>query len=524
MEYLLVMSLSGSTMVGLYLLLKCLLKDRVSARLYYLLLKEAVLFFLIPLPFLKGWYRKLIRVIMPGGRQEGVTVEIPVKWTRYVVHVGEKTYVNSYGSIQTAMAVVWLLIVCFLMARLFLKYFRGRRLLLKYETTEMTGEQRAFLERLKKQYGVRRPVILCQGPDGNHTMTFGVCRPVIVCDKETGSREAEMHVRHEMVHIKRLDAMWKMLTRLTVILHWWNPAVWMLRRDLERVCEYSCDEIVMQGGTKEEIKEYLNLLIDEACAAAGTGADSVRWQNSFADDAENIKERIRNLSGKKKWNRYAAGALVVVLAFVNSVTVFAYRDTIHQDVLESTPQDEVAKSLQSNIISFAPAGEDDEMIKDFDEWKEQDFLYEKQFIDSEGNIYPYSDEDTEGTYSGCSHDFVAGTLAEHTKKSDAGCVIEEYHAQRCDICGCVIRGKRISVSTYTVVRIDDGRGVSVDEKSWQTEIFAFWRDVSHLCLDRCFMGKRNEVLHWMRKRKILTGAWRRYFLNTAICFTGLLLR
>ena len=172
MEYLLVMSLSGSTMVGLYLLLKCLLKDKVSARLYYLLLKEAVLFFLIPLPFLKGWYRELIRIIMPGGRQEGV--EIPVKWTRYVVHVGEKTYVNSYGIIQTAVVAVWLLIVCFLMARLFLKYFRGRRLLLKYEAAEMTGEQRAFLERLKKQYGVRRPVILCQGPDGDHTMTFGV--------------------------------------------------------------------------------------------------------------------------------------------------------------------------------------------------------------------------------------------------------------------------------------------------------------------------------------------------------------
>ena len=70
MEYLLVMSLSGSTMIGIYLLLKWLLKDKVSARLYYLLIKEAVLFFLIPLPFLKGWYRQVIRTVIPVGQMK----------------------------------------------------------------------------------------------------------------------------------------------------------------------------------------------------------------------------------------------------------------------------------------------------------------------------------------------------------------------------------------------------------------------------------------------------------------------
>ncbi|MBD5518472.1 MAG: hypothetical protein HDR07_08270, partial [Lachnospiraceae bacterium] len=50
MEYLLVMSFSGSTMMGIYLLIKHLLKDKVSSRLYYLIIKESILFFLIPLP------------------------------------------------------------------------------------------------------------------------------------------------------------------------------------------------------------------------------------------------------------------------------------------------------------------------------------------------------------------------------------------------------------------------------------------------------------------------------------------
>ena len=49
MEYLLVMSLSGSAMTGIYLLLRFLLRKRVCARLYDLLARVAILYYLVPL-------------------------------------------------------------------------------------------------------------------------------------------------------------------------------------------------------------------------------------------------------------------------------------------------------------------------------------------------------------------------------------------------------------------------------------------------------------------------------------------
>ena len=85
MEYLLVMSLSGSAMMGIYLLLKRLLRDEVSTRLYYLVAKAAVLFYLIPFPFLKGWYREIIRAVLPKGQAE--SVKIPAAWTISIFHV-----------------------------------------------------------------------------------------------------------------------------------------------------------------------------------------------------------------------------------------------------------------------------------------------------------------------------------------------------------------------------------------------------------------------------------------------------
>lgn len=42
-------------------------------------------------------------------------------------------------------------------------------------------------------------------------------------------------------------------------------------------------------------KTYLRLLIEEACAASKTKTASMGWQSSFADDMENLKERMENL-------------------------------------------------------------------------------------------------------------------------------------------------------------------------------------------------------------------------------------
>ncbi len=90
-------------------------------------------------------------------------------------------------------------------------------------------------------------------------MTFGLFRPVILCGAAAESPEAKMVLGHEIVHIKRFDVLWKILLRLAVILHWWNPAVWLVRRDFERACECSCDDMALRGKAKEEIKAYMRL-------------------------------------------------------------------------------------------------------------------------------------------------------------------------------------------------------------------------------------------------------------------------
>lgn len=366
-------------MTAIYLLLRSLLRDRISAGLYYLLTKAALLYYLVPLPFLKRWYGAAIQTVTPKGQMK--IAQIPLTWTNYAVHADGKMYVNTYTGIQMATVSVWLLVVCLLMARQLSEYLRTARRITRYTDTKMTNRQREFVAGLQEEYRVKRRIALYQGEAGEPAMTFGVYRPVIICGRETGSREAELLVRHEMVHIRRLDALWKILLQFATFLHWWNPLMWALYRELDRVCELSCDETVMRGKTEEEIREYLRLLIEEAREEAKPGRNLLKWKSGFGNNKRKIKERMDNLMRKKRWNRFAAGMLVTALIFANSMTTFAYRDTVNEIVPENVSQEEIESTLQMDTFQFAPDGTEEDGEQDFALLEELEIQYEDQFTD-----------------------------------------------------------------------------------------------------------------------------------------------
>lgn len=447
MEYLLVMSLSGSTMTVIYLLLRCLLRNKGCARSYYWFAKAAVLYYLIPLPFLKKWYRDILRIILPEKQSE--SVQISLKWKNYVVYGEEKSYLNIYARLQMIVIVVWLLVACILLLRQLAEYARTVRLIARYADRKMTDRQRAVLEPLKEEYKVKRHVALYQGRDGEPTITIGVFRPIILCGRDLESRDAKLLIRHEMVHIKRWDILWKILMHFVTFLHWWNLIMWLLYRDFERVCEWSCDETAMQGRPEEEVKEYLRLMVEESTDSGTPKKTRLRWRAGFGNNAQKLKERMDNLMKRRKWNKAAAVALVTVLALANSITVFAYRDPVQREITEDISQDEIEKMLDRDTYMFDPDGTSEGDSQEFamiEDMEELEIRYDNQFIDEEGNIYPI----TEPVQRGCSHTYVSGTSTDHKKYSDGSCEVRKFRSQRCSKCGYVLEGSLISTTTYVV--------------------------------------------------------------------------
>lgn len=447
MEYLLVMSLSGGTITVVYLLLRCMLKHKICARFFDLLARAAILYYLVPLPYLKKCYLAVLRLFLP---ESPVLIStIPLSRRNHIVYAEDAWHVNVYAGAQTAAAAVWILVICILLAAPVIEQVRLARIAARYADLTMTPECRAFLENLKKEYGIRRRVYLYEAMAGENTITFGFFKPVIICSQAVASPEAELLVRHELVHIKRMDVLWKMLMELARMIHCYNPFVWILHSSFEQVCEWSCDEIATQDNTEEEVKLYRRLMLEETLGDKLDGA-SLRWKSRFGSETQKIKERMENLMRKKRWNRTAAVALVAALTFANSMTVFAYKEPVQREIPEEVVQKEVERTTQSDTFLFVPEEIDGEVVQEFKESEMpeymQEILYDRQFVDEAGNIYPIIEDD--GIEPHCNHTFVNGTGYDHIPDSNGGCMMREFYAQRCSKCGYIIQGEEISRHIY----------------------------------------------------------------------------
>lgn len=313
----------------------------------------------------------------------------------------------------------------------------------------MTESHKTVLESLREEYRIKRHILVFQGEDGAPTITFGIFRPIILCGKPLESREAELLLRHEMVHIKRWDIFWKILIQFVIFLHWWNLFTWALFLDFERVSEWACDETAMEGRSDEEVDEYLLLLIEESRASGKSKKPRkprLRFRAGFGNNAKKLKKRMDNLMSRKKWNKVAAGVLVTVLAFANSITVFAYRDGFQEIVSEDVSQEELEYTLQDDMVLFLSDGTGIEDMQESELLEGMEIRYEDQFVDEEGNIYPIS----EPIQRGCNHSYDSGTEVRHHPFSDGSCEVRTYNAQRCTKCGLVVRGSLISTTTYVV--------------------------------------------------------------------------
>ncbi|MGM9743188.1 MAG: TonB family protein [Candidatus Cryptobacteroides sp.] len=111
---------------------------------------------------------------------------------------------------------------------------------------------------------------------------------VIPAKDMTGNHSAI--ISHELAHIRCGHSMELLLVDLASAFQWFNPAVWMLRSDLQELHEYEADDAVLRTGA--DIKEYQYLLIRKAVGRSGYSI-----ANSFNHSI--LKNRITMMSKSK---------------------------------------------------------------------------------------------------------------------------------------------------------------------------------------------------------------------------------
>ena len=146
--------------------------------------------------------------------------------------------------------------------------------------------------------------------------TVGLFRPIIVLPTKyihLPEEKRNLLILHEAIHIKRLDALFKLLLFIAVTLHWYNPFVWLMWSLATRDIEIACDEEVMDKQTEKKKRTYAELLVEFAAPPAPI----FELENAFSYRA--IKERLRAIMTYKKLGRFAVSLSVLLVVSVTSV-------------------------------------------------------------------------------------------------------------------------------------------------------------------------------------------------------------
>ncbi len=135
---------------------------------------------------------------------------------------------------------------------------------------------------------------------------FSFFRHIVISEQDYHDNPREI-LTHEQAHIHLHHSLDVLLLNVLVALQWWNPAAWLLRRELMLVHEYEADEAVLQRGV--DARQYQLLLIRKS-----VGNQLFSMANNL--NHQSLKKRISMMTRKRssRWQQLRLLAVVPVAA------------------------------------------------------------------------------------------------------------------------------------------------------------------------------------------------------------------
>ncbi len=142
--------------------------------------------------------------------------------------------------------------------------------------------------------------------------------------------EIKYILKHELMHFKRHDMIYKIILLVVTIMHWFNPLIYIAARLINNNCELSCDEAILKESNIKERKLYALTLINSLRLNKKN-----TFHNNLTMGFNNKKnvlkgrlENMLNLKKRKKGVTISALAVILTVSSVVSVNAFAKNSSV----------------------------------------------------------------------------------------------------------------------------------------------------------------------------------------------------
>ena len=184
-------------------------------------------------------------------------------------------------------------------------------------------------------------------------VTIGIIKQYIIFPyyiKNIGENEFRLVLLHEIIHIRRADNFWKLLSFITIAKFWYNPIVWLgiklFFKDMEICVDYK-----VINTTKVEPYLYASLLISTAKLAQSQ-------YNVFSNftSAKTLNERLNKIMNYKKKSILSTLSACILITFVATAcgtSKVASQEVVYSDeaIISTNLTEHGLKSEETYIIN-----------------------------------------------------------------------------------------------------------------------------------------------------------------------------
>ncbi len=357
MKTLLSLSVSGTLLLLLIWGFKLLYKNRFSRRWQYYIWIIAVLRFLLPFTpdttIVGNLFEKLNATGMtnesPASPNESMTNGSPAspneaKTSENQASPNEPMTVNAgYSEIEHAqidksapaahnsfdtyvcLFWVWLAMALVLFIRR-ITIYQGFIRHIKAGNTEVSDIKTLnLLSDCKEKLDIKTRVALYHNVLIASPIMIGFFRPSIILPvAELEDKELSYIFAHELNHYKQRDMFYKWLIQIVICVHWFNPFVYLLEKEVNKACELSCDETVISALDDSARREYGEMLIK--FLKMNNHTNNSLASVTLTEGAEQLKERLGAIMRFRKKTKLIVtiSMIAAVLLSVGGFTIGAY--------------------------------------------------------------------------------------------------------------------------------------------------------------------------------------------------------
>ncbi len=322
-KILLSLSVSGALLLLLILGLKPLYKNKFSKRWQYYIWIVVALRFLLPFTpdttIVGSLFEKFDTAAItneiptspnvPVPADTGNSKAEPTQTNREITTAAMREPFNKY----VCLFFIWSALALVLFVRKITVY-QGFIQYIKAGNKEVSDIKILnLLSDCEEKLNIKTRVELSCNPLIASPMLIGFFRPRIILPVgELEDKELSYIFVHELTHYKQRDMFYKWLIQIIVCVHWFNPFVYLLEKEVNKSCELSCDEKVLSVLDDKAKREYGDTLI--SFLKSSNLYKSSLASVTLTEGAEQLKERLGAIMKFRKKSK-------VVIAITTIFTV-----------------------------------------------------------------------------------------------------------------------------------------------------------------------------------------------------------